>query len=173
MCILSGQRSQTITLLSTETMYAAVEKCILFVYNLLKQSRPKHHQQPWEFLAYSCNPALYAVHNLHEYLNRTSLLRGAEKKRFLSYVNPHEAATSATIAQWICSILNDAGIPQYTSVFTAHSTRSASTSKSKLMGLSLSDIGKAVGWSSPSVFRTFYNKPVVQNFGQHVLSKKF
>jgi len=42
-------------------------------------------------------------------------------------------------------------------VFTAHSTRSASTSKANNMGLAIKDICKAAGWRTDSCFRKHYN----------------
>ena len=50
-------------------------------------------------------------------------------------------------------------------VFTTHSTRSASTSKANNMGLSLKDISKAAGWKGGSTFQKFYKFKVDKNFG--------
>ena len=88
----------------------------------------------------------------------------------ISYVKPHKAVTSATISRWVCAILQSPGIDIKS--FSAHSTRAAATTKSNLTGLSLLDIGKAAGWSSMSVFRKYYNKPLIMNFGQHLLNNK-
>ena len=57
-----------------------------------------------------------------------------------------------------------------TNTFSAHSTRSASTSKAKSTGVPMSEILKAANWSSASTFCHFYNRPVSSVlFGQAVL----
>ena len=69
---------------------------------------------------------------------------------------------------WCCTvILGKAGtdIENYSS----HSTRSASTSKIKIKGLSLSEINKASGWKETSTFRRFYDKPIFKTFGDLVI----
>ena len=59
---------------------------------------------------------------------------------FISYVKPHKPVTSATIAQWVNTVLSFAGID---SVFTAHSTGRASTSIAARAGVALTDIMEA------------------------------
>ena len=170
MCILSGQRSQTLSVLSINSLHQESHRCIFIINSLLKQSRPNFHQQPLEFLQYPDDCRLCVVHHLAEYLKRTVSLRGGEKKLFISYVSPHKAVTSATISRWVCCVLKSAGINM--KMFSAHSTRSAATSKSLSTGLSLTDIGKAAGWSGNSIFAKFYHKPLTANFGEHLLNNK-
>ena len=54
------------------------------------------------------------------------------------------------------AILGSAGI--YTNLFTAHSTRAASTSKAKVKGLSLEDILKGSNSSNESTWQKYYQK---------------
>ena len=51
------------------------------------------------------------------------------------------------------------GRHRYISIFTAHSTRSASASAAADSGITSSDILKAADWSTESVFRKFYYRP--------------
>ena len=44
-------------------------------------------------------------------------------------------------------------------VFTAHSTRGASTSAAARAGVALSDIMEAADWSRESTFKKFYHRP--------------
>ena len=60
-----------------------------------------------------------------------------ESQLFLSYQEPHGSVSSDTIARWIKCILKGAGIN--TSLFTAHSIRSASSSKAFDQGANLED----------------------------------
>ncbi|XP_019854593.1 PREDICTED: uncharacterized protein LOC109583611 [Amphimedon queenslandica] len=65
----------------------------------------------------------------------------------------------STIGRWIKSLLTDAGVN--TSIFGAHSTRAASSSAAKKVGVPLIDIMKAAGWSRSSTFERFYYKPIL------------
>ena len=69
----------------------------------------------------------------------------------------HHPVTAATIARWIQTGLSKASID--TSIFKAHSIRSASTSAATDAGLSVSEIVEAADWSSTSVFEKFYYHP--------------
>ena len=49
MCILSRQRSQTMSLLNTNYMYADENHCIFYIISLLKTTRPGFYQHPLKF----------------------------------------------------------------------------------------------------------------------------
>ena len=51
-----------------------------------------------------------------------------------------------------------------TKTFTAHSTRSASSSSAKRSGLPVNIIMNKVGWISTSTFTKFYDKPICKNY---------
>ena len=90
-------------------------------------------------------------------------------KLFLALIKPHKAVTSSTIARWLKSLLEAAGID--TTVFTAHSAQGASSSAAANLGITTNDILKAADWSSESVFQRFYYKPTEDpSFGRAVLS---
>ena len=70
---------------------------------------------------------------------------------------------------WVVETLGKAGINSKT--FKAHATCSVSTSAAYNKGLSLSEIGKAAGWSNFTIFGKFYNKPLdVNNFRLRILN---
>jgi len=90
---------------------------------------------------------------------------------FISVRKPYHAVKSATIGHWLKKIMEQAGID--TSIFSAHSTRGAATSKAKAAGVSIPEILKAADWSVPSTFTHFYHRPVPPSglsFGQGVLT---
>ena len=90
---------------------------------------------------------------------------------FLALIKPYKAVTSSTIARWLKSLLEAAGID--TSVFTAHSVRGASSSVAANLGITTNDILRAADWSSESVFQRFYYKPTEDpSFGRAVLSAR-
>ena len=55
-------------------------------------------------------------------------------------------------------------------VFTAHSTRAASTSKANNIGLSLKDIAKAAGWKGSNTSQKHYKLPIEKNLGTELLT---
>ena len=63
---------------------------------------------------------------------------------------------STTIARYVKLFLGRA-------VFSAYSTRSASTSNGNNLGLTLYDIRKAGGWKTNSTFRKHYKLPILKN----------
>ena len=81
---------------------------------------------------------LYPVECLSVSLDRTKGFRSNNKdqqdKLFLSFVIPHKPVSSATLARWIKSYLQLAGID--TSIFSAHSLRGASTTAALNQGVS-------------------------------------
>ena len=109
------------------------------------------------------------VETLRAYEDRTRDLRSEETKLFISLIKPHNRVTSSTIARWIKSLLEAAGVD--TSIFQAHSVRGASSSTAANMGITTNDILKAADWSSESVFQKFYYKATQSpGFGRAVLS---
>lgn len=168
-CILSGQRSQTLGYLSLSSMYIDDNKCVFVVTELLKQTRPGHHQEPLEFCAFADDPAICVVANLKAYLEVTKDMRPKnDHGLFVSLSKPYHSVKSSTIAKWILNVLGKAGID--ISLFKTHSVRGASTTKAHMKGLSLHDIGKAAGWSGSSTFKKFYKKPLCNNFSKTLLS---
>ena len=80
---------------------------------------------------------------------------------FLGISKPHAPVKVCSIAHWVNSTLSNAGID--TTVFSAHSTQGASTSKAIVTGVTLSDVIHQADWSAAQVFFKFYFKqPVVR-----------
>ncbi len=160
LALTSGQRCQTLTYLDIQSMKETPDYYVFQLTEHIKQNRPgnvfstfhvgKYHQEE-----------LCVYHTLKSYLYRTAPLRGGTSTRLLiSYVKPHGAVTTNTLSRWIKQVLTSSGID--TSIFKAHSTRSASVSKVSNF-LPVDVILKHVGWSSDCVFRKHYNKPIVDN----------
>ena len=53
--------------------------------------------------------------------------------------------------------------------FSAHSARSAASSKAGDKSLNLTEISKAAAWSKAQAFAMFYKKIISENFGQAIL----
>ena len=73
----------------------------------------------------------------------TNPLRSEKTTQLLiSYIRPHNPVSVDTVFCWLKEFLRLPGID--TSIFTGHSTRTASASKAKQVGLSLPEILKGV-----------------------------
>ena len=66
-----GQRAQTIHVINVMDIVITGEKCIIPIYNPIKQTRKGKHMKPLEFKVYVSNEKLCVVHNLTTYLQRT------------------------------------------------------------------------------------------------------
>ena len=66
---------------------------------------------------------------------------------------------SSTVSRYIKEILKETGV--YVDVFKGHSTRSASTSKACLSGISVDDILGRGSCSNQSTWQKFYHKQVL------------
>ena len=168
LALCTGQRCQTLSFLDLNNMNI-INGCVYFhLSNLLKQSRPGVHLKPIELKPYT-DQDLCVVKTLEVYIHRTAHLRDCNNL-LISFVKPFRKVSTNTIARWIKTVLQLSGID--TSIFKAHSTRSASTSAAAGLGVPIQDIMNTAGWSSDSTFAKFYNKSVISssNMGETILS---
>jgi hypothetical protein len=161
LCILSGQRCQTIHLLRIDQMELTDQRCTFFIMDKVKQSRVGHHVKPLEFMAYPKETTLCILTHIREYISRTASIRKCQQL-LISYVKPNGPVSKDTISRWCKAVLGTAGVD--ISKFKGHSTRAASTSHLAERNFKIQDIISSAGWSNESVFQRFYNKPVEPNF---------
>lgn len=165
--LLTGQRCQTLHAFDLNHMMLSEQKCIFFVDSKLKHSRKGVHQAPIELLTFPESLPLCVVNFIQVYIKKTCALRGHETKLFISWQKPHRPVSKDSIARWIKIVLERAGLDL--SVYSAHSTRAASTSHASNIGVSVSTILNAAGWSSESTFAKFYKKTPNANFGSSIV----
>ena len=91
-------------------------------------------------------------------------LKRQHTQLLISYKDPHKPIATGTVARWIKEGLGKSGID--TTVFAAHSTRSASASLVQSKGLDVTETAKAASWTNCRTFAKFYEKPIEVNFGQ-------
>ena len=104
------------------------------------------------------HPHICVVRCLQQYEHRTATLRSPICTQLLvSYVKPHLPVPSASLAGWVRTAMEMAGID--ISLFGAHSTRGAMATKVVTSGGSLSDLLLAADWSSETTFRRYYFRP--------------
>ena len=154
----TGQRCQTLTYMDISEKYMTKsDQCFSFALTEhIKQDRPGSVFGNVNLYKYSDNK-LCVYETLQFYLQVTAPCRSSSSL-LISYIKPFKPVTAATIGRWIKTVLAQAGID--TNVFTAHSTRSASTSKAAAVAVPVDAILATAGWSAESTFRKFYNRPV-------------
>ena len=146
-----------------------------FIFGLpgrLKHSKQGQKIPPLYVLPFPENTLLCPVKALESYIDRTSAWRSqGETRLFISFKKPHKGVSPKTISRWLMLMLQKANID--TSKFTAHSYRSAGSSKARKQGVSARDILKQGNWKGKKVWETHYNKEIVQKdfFQSAVLQK--
>ena len=129
------------------------------VFELPGMTKTSSEVTPAFFAKFDDCESLCVLRCLQSYISRTRTFRptvdaASNQQLLISY---HKPVKSCSIARWIKSFLSSAGID--TSLFKGHSTRSASTSKAKVSGVSLEDVLKMADWAGPSSFLRFYYRP--------------
>ena len=82
-----------------------------------------------------------------------------ETQLLLSYIQQHKQVVQSTISDWLKNVLKSSGVN--VSLFTSHSTRSATTSKASASGLSMIEIIEQGTLSNMSTWQRFYKKDVI------------
>ena len=103
---------------------------------MLKTTKPGKHIPPIVLNPYDIEN-LCILRHLSRYRELTSSLRSHPDRGSLliSFKKPHSPVVEETLSRWIKTSLKLAGVD--TSVFTAHSTRSAATSAAARQGAPL------------------------------------
>ena len=153
----SAQREQTLCALDLNCMEESGNSISFRVTERLKTSRPGKSLEV--SFSSSDDGLICPVAALKEYISRTAALRVSDNgmfvsKLFLSFIKPYNPISTATVARWIKSVLQSAGID--TSVFKAHSVRGAATTHAYITGVPISEILKMADWSSERTLRKHY-----------------
>lgn len=170
LALLSGQRCQTLHAIKIDNISFSEDSVVIVIDEAIKQSRPGVPNPVLEFKSFCENRAICIVECLRVYLKRTETLRKTNEL-FLSYIKPHKAIGKNTVSRWVKEILTKSGID--TSVFKAHSTRSASTSSAKESGLPLTSILETAGWSNARTFHRFYYRQLGEKKEEKSACKDF
>ena len=144
---------------------------VFLVPGLVRGSTP--HKPHLEIFLPSFPPdaSLCVASYLKRYIDVTSSKRNNSSSRnilFISYIKPHKAVKTSSISRWLKNVLRLSGID--TSQFSAHSTRSASSTLAANCGVSISDIMKVADWSRAGTFKKFYKRPILDSYAHRILS---
>ena len=152
-----GQRSQTVHTIKATDIVVTDEKCIIPIYDVIKQTKDGKHLKPLEFRVYKLEPKLCFVQNLLVYLERTREHRRSSQL-FLSYQKPHHPVSKDTVARWVRDMMRRAGINNY----VTHSCRAAASS-ALAKKIPMKKLIDTCGWSSEAVFARHYRKEVTDD----------
>jgi integrase len=163
LALTTGQRMQTLSFINMSNIKVFEDRIVINITNLIKTSSIGKAQPILNLPFFRSRPGICPASALQKYVLVTSPLRSnTEEHLILSYKKPHRSASSQSLGRWIKQTLTDSGID--TSIFTAHSTRHASTSAASRAGLSVDAIRKSAGWTERSaVFANFYNRPIINS----------
>ena len=144
-------------------------KCNFVITEKVKHNRVGTQLKPVKFMTYPEEEKLCVIKHLQEYIKQTQVLRNICSLLLLCHVKPHGPASKDTISRWCKNVLKSAGID--VSKFTAHSTRSASTSFFAERNVNIKDIMMSAGWSNEITLQRYYYKPAENafNFGDTIL----
>jgi len=167
----TGQRQQTLHAIDIRNIEHVSNGIQIKIDKVLKTSKPGS-MQPCIFLPrFETQTELCVVRTLEEYLLRTQGFRDETKQQlFLSYTKKHDPITTQTMSKWVKRVIKSSGINS--DIFSAHSTRHASTSAAARAGVSTDQIFTTAGWTpSSTTFAKFYNRPITHRaqFAESVL----
>lgn len=162
LAIVTAHRVQTLSKIELKNIIFDSNCISIMISEAIKTSRPNTHQPLLKLPYYDEKPQICPARTLLCYKNKTDSFRANVNNLFISYRKPHVKVTSQTLSHWIKDVLHKSGID--TSVYSSHTTRHASTSKAKAVGLNVDTIRKTAGWStSSSVFARFYNRDIISS----------
>lgn len=174
LALTTGHRMQTLASIDIRNIRELQDQLEIKIPAELKTSKRNRKQPSLVLPVFKEDTSVCVVGVVKEYLKKTVNLRGGKNELFISWRAPHKAVTAQTLSRWIKTVLKDSGVD--TDIFTAYSTRHASTSTVKSSGVSIDLIRSTAGWTAESkTFAKFYDRPIVQDkkqFAQAVLSKK-
>lgn len=167
----TAQRMQTLAAIQLSYITFS-DSLIIRIPARLKTSGIGRSQPLLSFKPFADKPELCIFSLMKFYLSITGDLRQTDCDTFfISFRVPYKAVSSQTLGRWVKTELHTAGVD--TNIFSAHSTRHASTSSAASKGISLEEIRRTAGWSKSSeVFARFYNRPILNNtsFQKTILS---
>ena len=173
LALLSGQRCREIlSVLNIRNMTLSKQICKIRTADCLKTSGPRNHLGEIKLTAYHEDVTVYPVDCIQRYLKETEGHRGNITSLVITLNKLFKTPSKDTLARWLKETLIEAGVDM--TIFSPHSTRSASSSKVKGK-VSLKTIIQTGGWRSHRTFAKFYDKPVfvaTKQFSHALLEQK-
>lgn len=155
----TAHRVQTLSKIKMNNIHNLPQRITIKVPDIIKTTRPGFQQPIIHLPFFTEKTAICPATTLLCYIERTSLLRTSDDL-FVGIRKPHKPVGTQTLSRWIKQTLSECGVD--TSVFSAHSTRHAASSRAHSLGVSLDTIRKTAGWSRNSTtFAKFYQRIII------------
>ncbi|XP_063986037.1 uncharacterized protein LOC135167121 [Diachasmimorpha longicaudata] len=175
LALVTGQRMQTLALIDVRNIRIKNELVEIKIDSRIKTSKPGTKQPVLILPFFKENQNICPAKTLQKYLNISKDIRNKSHALFISFKKPYHKVSTQTLSRWVKDTLQECGVD--TEIFSAHSTRHASTSSAKKLGVGIDLIKKCAGWTeNSSVFAKFYNRPIIQDpslFAKTILRVKF
>lgn len=158
LALTTAHRVQTLNKILVSNIESNSSQITIKIPDLIKTSRAGSNQPILCIPFFKDKLNICPATTLLCYIRKTTTLR-QEENLFIAFKKPYKTVSAQSISRWIKSTLKDCGID--VSIFTAHSTRHAATSRAFQKGVNIDVIRKTAGWSSTSTtFGKFYNRIV-------------
>ncbi|KAL0833066.1 hypothetical protein ABMA28_001178 [Loxostege sticticalis] len=159
--LVTAHRVQTISKMYLKNVFISDSQILIKITDLIKSSRPGVSQPVLRLPFFSEKPQICPAKALMSYMEKTQNLRKSDNL-FISFRKPYNSVTSQSISRWIKDTLRDSGVD--VSIFSAHSTRHASTSTAYNRGVNVDLIRNMAGRTGNSTtFARFYNRVIVDS----------
>lgn len=158
--LISSQRAQTLSLIRRNNIHFGADSVIIKIADRIKTTRANKEQPIISIDYFKDKPELCVASLLRFYIDKTAQLIASDVEfLFVSFRMPYKPITSQTISRWVKQTMKEGGVD--TDIFSAHSTRHASSSAAARAGVNLDVIRKTAGWTANSqTFARFYNRPI-------------
>lgn len=159
LALTTAHRLQTLSYIKIENIEQSTERLLIKIPDLIKTSRPGVKQPVLVLPFFREKVNICPATTLLAYVEKSNPLR-RNKELFIGLTKPHKPVGSQTLSRWVKSTLSECGLD--TSMFTAHSTRHAATSRAHALGVSIDNIRNTAGWSGNSTtFAKYYNRTII------------
>lgn len=172
LALCTGHRVQTFSLIKVENIHFTPNEINIFIPDIIKTSAPGRDSPVLSLPYFTENPKVCPAKTIQDYIERTRDRPTNVNSLLITYKKPYKAATTQSISRWIKQVLSQSGVD--TSVFSAHSTRHASTSAAASAGVSLDVIRRTAGWTQQSnTFAKYYNRKIISScdFANYITNK--
>lgn len=147
LALITAHRVQTLSKINIKNIQMTPGCILIKIPDILKTTKIGSKQPILYLPFFTENPSICPAETLLCYLNRTAPLRKSDSL-FVAIKKPHKPVGTQTLSRWIKRTLSDCGID--VTVFSAHSTRHAATSRARSRGVSIDTIRNTAGWSGNS-----------------------
>ena len=157
--LVTSQRGQTIINLVVDEL--EISDVVVFkMKKLLKHNKQGDPLDTLILRPFDNCKRLCVVRTLKMYLKRTEDFR-SYSGLLLSFIRPHKPISRDTLSRWVLLVLCKSGLD--TSKYKSHSTRGASASAARRLGVPLNLIMKRASWKCATSFARFYDKQIEQD----------